>query len=153
MYVRAAMGAVLVLYAVYGLARPTLKPVQPGALADLGVGFLNGALGGLTGLAGIIVVIWSGIRGWPKDVQRAVFQPIGVATFAMTAVGLGTTGVVTLDTAKLFLLGLPVLLAGTWVGLKSYSYLDEAAFRKVVLVLLLVSGANLLVSSAGPIFR
>jgi uncharacterized protein len=143
-HVRMAMGAVLVLYSVYGLARPTLKPVQAGTLADLGVGFLNGVLGGMTGLAGIIVVIWSGVRGWPKDVQRAVFQPIGVATFAMSAVGLGTAGVITIDTAELFLLGLPVLLAGTWVGLKVYGYLDEATFRKVVLVLLLVSGAALI---------
>jgi hypothetical protein len=89
-------------------------------------------------------VIWSGVRGWPKDVQRAVFQPIGVATFAMSAVGLGTAGVITIDTAELFLLGLPVLLAGTWGGLKLYGNLDEAAFRKVVLVLLLVSGAALI---------
>jgi uncharacterized membrane protein YfcA len=143
-HVRMAMGVVLVLYSVYGLARPTLKPVQAGTLADLGVGFLNGVLGGMTGLAGIIVVIWSGVRGWPKDLQRAVFQPIGVATFAMSAVGLGTAGVITIATAELFLLGLPVLLAGTWVGLKLYGYLDEAAFRKVVLVLLLVSGAALI---------
>jgi uncharacterized membrane protein YfcA len=143
-HVRMAMGAVLVLYSVYGLARPTLKPVQAGTLADLGVGFLNGVFGGTTGLAGIIVVIWSGVRGWPKDVQRAVFQPIGVATFAMSAVGLGTAGVITIATAELFLFGLPVLLAGTWVGLKLYGYLDETAFRKVVLVLLLVSGAALI---------
>jgi uncharacterized membrane protein YfcA len=139
-----ARGVVRGLYSVYGLVRPTLKPVQAGTLADLGVGFLNGVLGGMTGLAGIIVVIWSGARGWSKDVQRAVFQPIGVATFAMSAVGLGTAGVITIATAELFLLGLPVLLAGTWVGLKLYGYLDEAAFRKVVLVLLLVSGAVLI---------
>lgn len=143
-HVRTAMGVVLVLYSVYSLPRPALKPVQAGAPADVGVGFLNGVLGGMTGLAGIIVVIWSGIRGWPKDVQRAVFQPIGVATFAMTAVGLGTTGVITTDAAKLFLLGLPVLLIGTWAGLKLYGYLDEATFRKVVLVLLLVSGVALI---------
>jgi hypothetical protein len=71
-HVRMAMGVVLVLYSVYGLARPTLKPVQAGTLADLGVGFLNGVLGGMTGLAGIIVVIWSGVRGWPniRDERR-----------------------------------------------------------------------------------
>jgi hypothetical protein len=38
--------------------------------------------------------------------------------------------------------GLPV--AGTWAGLKLYDKLDEAQFRKVVLVLLLVSGVALL---------
>ena len=75
MSVRTAMGVVLVLYSIYGLVRPTLRPVEAGTAADLCVGFLNGVLGSMTGLAGIVVVIWSGIRGWPKDAQRAVFQP------------------------------------------------------------------------------
>ena len=145
-YVRIAVGVVLVLYAVYSLARPDLKPVHVGALADTGVGFLNGILGGLTGLSGIIVVIWSGVRGWPKDAQRTVFQPVGVATFAMTAIGLGATGTIAADTLTLFLFGLPVLLAGTWLGLKLYGRLDEAGFRRVVLWLLLISGILLIAS-------
>jgi len=37
-----------------------------------------------------------------------------------------------------------VLLAGTWLGLKLYGSLNEAQFRKLVLVLLLASGAALL---------
>ena len=44
---------------------------------------------------------------------------------------------------KLFVVGLPALLAGTWLGLKLFGLLDEAAFRKVVLVLLLASGVVL----------
>ena len=73
--VQAGVGVLLVLYAIYALARPTLAPVpRGGAALDAGVGFLNGVLGGLTGLAGILVVIWCGLRGWGKDVQRAVFQ-------------------------------------------------------------------------------
>lgn len=43
----------------------------------------------------------------------------------------------------LLLTGLPVLLAGTWLGLKLYGRLDEAAFRKLVLFLLVLSGAAL----------
>jgi uncharacterized membrane protein YfcA len=39
---------------------------------------------------------------------------------------------------------LPALLAGTWLGVKLYGRLDGAAFRKIVLVLLL-SGAALIV--------
>jgi uncharacterized protein len=35
------------------------------------------------------------------------------------------------------------LLAGTWLGLKLYGRLDEASFRKVVLLLLLLSGVAL----------
>ena len=44
----------------------------------------------------------------------------------------------------LFLLGLPALLAGTWVGLRLYGRLDEAGFHRIVLILLLVSGVSLL---------
>ena len=144
-YLRTGVGLVLLLYSVYYLARPVLEPVQGGTPADIVIGFLNGVLGGLTGLVGIVVVIWCQLRGWPKDVQRTVFQPVIITTSAMTAVWLGASGAVTADTAKLFLLGLPMLLAGTWVGMRLYGRLDEASFRKVVLILLLLSGIFLVV--------
>jgi uncharacterized membrane protein YfcA len=141
--IRIGVGVVLVLYAVHGLFRPALQPINAGASADAGVGFLNGVLGGATGLAGILTTMWCGLRGWSKDQQRAVFQPVGVAIFAMSAVWIGAKGAVSAETAKLFLLGLPVLLAGTWLGLRLYGRLDEVAFRKLVLVLLLLSGVAL----------
>jgi len=146
-HVRIGIGVFLVLYSISGLVRPPIKPFgRAGAPADATVGFLNGILGGLTGLAGILTTIWCGLRGWPKDEQRAVFQPIGVAIFAMSAAWLGAKGgIPTDDTVWLFILGLPVLLAGTWLGLTLYGRLDEAGFRKIVLVLLLVSGIALVV--------
>jgi uncharacterized protein len=152
-HVRVTVGAVLVLYSTYSLARPAMRPVKGGgATADAGVGFLNGILGGLTGLAGILTTIWCGIRGWPKDEQRAVFQPIGVAIFAMSGLWLGISGAISTDTAWFFVVGLPALLAGTWLGLKLYGHLDEAGFRKVVLVLLLVSGIALVAPPLAPLF-
>jgi uncharacterized membrane protein YfcA len=114
-------------------------------MADAGIGFLNGVLGGITGLAGILVTIWCGLRGWPKDVQRTVFQPVAVATFLMSALWIGAKGTITADAIKLFLVGLPALLAGSWLGLKLFGRLDEASFHKVVLALLLISGAVLMI--------
>lgn len=144
-HVRAGIGAFLILFSLYALFRPAMKPITAGgAPADAGVGFLNGILAGITGLAGILVTIWCGLRGWPKDQQRAVFQPAAVAIFAMSAIWLGAKSVVSADTIRLFLFGLPVLFAGTWLGMRLYGHLDEARFRKVVLVLLLLSGAALL---------
>jgi len=49
---------------------------------------------------------------------------------------------VTLDTIRLFFIGLPVLVAGTLLGWSLYGKLNEVAFRKVVLALLLVSGSR-----------
>jgi uncharacterized protein len=145
-HVRIGVGVFLVLYSLYALFRPAIGPLKAGGAAvDAGVGFLNGVLGGITGLAGILVTIWCGLRGWPKDVQRTVFQPVAVAIFLMSALWIGAKGAITAETAKLFLIGLPALLAGTWLGLKLFGRLDEASFRKIVLVLLLASGAVLMI--------
>jgi uncharacterized protein len=144
--VRIGVGVLLVLYSVYAFFRPALKPVNAGLAADAGVGFLNGILGGITGLAGILVTIWSGLRGWPKEVQRTVFQPVAVSIFLMSALWLGAKGAVTSETIKLFVIGLPFLLAGTWVGLRLFGRLNETAFRKIVLTLLLASGVVLIFS-------
>ena len=144
--VRIAVGVFLVLFSLWSLARPALRPISAGGQwADGGVGVLSGVLGGLTGFGGILPTIWSGLRGWPKDEQRAVFQPTGVAIFIGTALMLGGTGSIGSDTVRLFLIGLPALLAGSWLGLRLYGKLDEAGFRRVVLVLLLLSGAALIV--------
>jgi uncharacterized protein len=145
-HVRTGIGIFLLVYSLYALFRPAIRQVTAGgAAADAGVGFLNGVLAGITGLAGIPVTIWCGLRGWPKDQQRAVFQPVAVAIFVMSAAWLGAKGVIATDTIRLFLFGLPVLLLGTWLGMKLYGHLNEAMFRRVVLVLLLASGAALIV--------
>jgi uncharacterized membrane protein YfcA len=85
------------------------------------------------------------LRGWPKDQQRAVFQPVIVTAFVMSAAWLGVTGSISADTIKLFLLGLPAALAGVWLGLRLYGHLDDAGFRKVILILLLISGIFLVI--------
>ncbi len=63
----------------------------------------------------------------------------------MSAVWISARGAITPDIIKLFLIGLPALFAGSWLGLKLYGRLNEATFRKVVLVLLLASGVVLIV--------
>jgi uncharacterized protein len=73
-----------------------------------------------------------------------VFQPVGVSVFLLTALFLGGTGTIGAGTVGLFLIGLPALALGTWAGLKLFGKLDETGFRRVVLVLLLVSGVSLL---------
>jgi uncharacterized protein len=144
-HLRMAIGVLLVLFSLYNLVRPKLPEVKGGGqAADAGVGFLNGVVGGSTGLAGILIVIWSNMRGWQRDEQRAAFQPTGVATFLITLIALGGVGIITADTVKLFAIGLPALAIGTWLGWILYGKLDEAAFRKGVLVLLLISGAALI---------
>jgi uncharacterized membrane protein YfcA len=112
-HVRMGVGTFLVLYSLYALFRPAMAPIKAGgAAADAGVGLLNGVLGGITGLAGIVVTIWCGLRGWPKDVQRTVFQPVAVAIFLMSAVWIGAKGAITADIVKLFFDGAASVVRG-----------------------------------------
>jgi len=152
-YMRTGIGLLLVIYGTYGLTQPALKPVHAGPTADGGVGFLNGMLCGLTGFPGFIITIWCQLRGWSKDVQRAVFQPVMLAAIVATAIALSFTGVVTAEIVKLYVLGLPALLAGLWIGFKLYGKLDDAAFRKLILVLLVCAGLSLIVAHGWPLLR
>jgi uncharacterized membrane protein YfcA len=51
-FVRFGVGLLLVIYSVYGLTKLDFKPHKVGAATDGSVGFLNGVVGGLTGLPG-----------------------------------------------------------------------------------------------------
>jgi len=144
-YLRTGVGLLLVAYSSYFLLRPTVHAINATLSAEIGVGFLNGILGGLTGLAGPVITMWCQLRGWRKDEQRTVFQPVILAAFVMTAISLVIGGNVTFELVKLYVFGLPPLALGLWLGLKLYGHLDDAAFRKVILVLLLLSGLVLIV--------
>lgn len=144
-HLRGGVGVLLVLYSLYSLARPNLKPIATNAAFDAAIGFVNGIIGGATGLAGIVVAIWCGLLALPKDEQRTIFQPVAIATFLFSAVWLGGKGTVTQDTLFLFFAGLPVLILGLWLGLKFYGRLNDQSFRKLILVLLFLSGASLFV--------
>lgn len=146
-HLRIGVGALLIVFSLYNLVRPKLPHLtSAGRGADGVIGLLNGALAGSTGLGGILPAIWSGVRGWTRDEQRAVFQPTAVITFAMTIAWLGGSGAVTWQIVQLFMFGLPALAAGTWLGWAFYGRLDEASFRQVVLLLLLASGLILIAS-------
>ena len=144
-YLRFGVGILLVLYTTYGLARPAFKPMKIGVTADIGIGLVNGLVGGLTGLGGVVSTISCQLRGWTRDAQRAVFQPVLFAAFVIICISMGVTGAFTTETLKLYGLGLPFMLVGIWSGFKLYGKIDDEMFRKVVLILLLLAGLSLIV--------
>ena len=144
-YLRLGVGVLLVLYAIYSLARPAFKPMKIGAATDIGIGFVNGLVGGVTGLGGVVSTISCQWRGWTRDAQRAVFQPVLFAAFVVISISMVITGAFTTETIKLYGLGLPFMLVGIWSGFKLYGKIDDEMFRKVVLILILLAGLSLIV--------
>jgi hypothetical protein len=144
-YVRFGVGVLLVLYTIYSLTRPVFAPIKVGIGADVAIGLSNGLLGGLTGLGGVISTISCQLRGWPKDVQRAVFQPVLFVAFVVISISQAVAGSITRDTLALYGLGVPFMVAGLWSGFKLFGKIDDETFRKTVLVLLLFAGLSLMV--------
>lgn len=148
-HLRVGVGVLLIVYSAYNLTRPTFTPIKSNPAIDGGIGVLNGLLGGLTGLGGVISTIWVQLGGGPKDAQRAIFQPVLFITMTMTTLTFAAAGhLFNVDILKLFLMGLPAQLLGLWFGVRLYGRLDDAAFRKAILILLLISGVSLV----GPAF-
>lgn len=146
-YLRFGVGVLLMAYSSYGLARPVFAPMKIGAGADIAIGIANGLLGGLTGLGGVISTVSCQWRGWPKDLQRAVFQPVLFAAFVVISISQAAAGSITRETLTLYALGVPFLLAGLWSGFRLFGKIDDETFRKTVLALLLLAGVSLIAST------
>jgi uncharacterized membrane protein YfcA len=120
-----------------------------GKVADAGIGFTGGVLGGLAGLSGPVPILWASVRGWGKDERRAIFQIFNWTILTAALCVQAATGLITRETMWLTLLVLPATIGGAWLGARTYHGLSDGNFRDVVLGLLFLSGVTLVWSSIG----
>jgi uncharacterized membrane protein YfcA len=118
-----------------------------GRIADAGVGFAGGVLGGLAGLSGPLPILWASVRGWEKDERRALFQIFNWTILTAAFCAQAGAGLVTRETMWLTLMVLPATIGGAWLGARTYHGLSDGNFRDVVLGLLFLSGITLVWSS------
>jgi uncharacterized membrane protein YfcA len=138
---QAAIGALLILYGLGSLMLPAIVPIKSGGAAvDAGAGLLNGILSGAVGFTGLVIDAWCRLRAWPREIQRSVFQYVGLFVFVISAFCLGAQGAVNANVISLFVLGLPAVLIGTWFGKKIRDQVNEAEIRKILLILIVASG-------------
>ena len=56
-------------------------------------------------------------------------------------------GVITVSSLKMSLMMLPFMLIGLFAGIKSSTFLDEKVVKKIVIVLLILSGVALVLNN------
>ncbi|WGH77309.1 sulfite exporter TauE/SafE family protein [Jannaschia ovalis] len=123
-------------------ALPKLTRPTPGI--DMGVGFLGGLLGGAAALSGALPTMWCALRPWPKSDVRAVLQPFNVAVLGLTALTLAWNGAYGRETLVLILVALPVTMISAQIGIAVFRRLQDDQFRRLIIAMMLVSGAVLL---------
>ena len=140
-----AIGIFMIAYTGFLLARPDVGRIKGGGRpADAGIGFVSGVLGGMTGFSGPIVTLWCALRPWNKYEQRQAYQPYLLVMHLMTIASLAAAGTLEWRTGEMFLIGTPIVVAGLWAGFRLYRRVDDQAYRRIVLWLLLASGFSLL---------
>jgi uncharacterized protein len=128
--------AVLVSVGVlwFGYVRKTM----PGPAGTIATGGISGVLNGALGIGGPPVVIFFFNSPAGVAVGRASLIAFFIATDAMALGFLAARGLVTSQGFARFLIFLPALLAGQWIGARSFRTADPADFRRWILVLLVV---------------
>ena len=142
------IGIALVVYALLMLPRRPLVVRRHSALLDALFGFLSGVTGGAAALPGMFVTLWCGFKGWPKEQQRALYQPF-ILIMQLSAIALMMVpGLVPHGRPAFHLDGvayLPVMLLGTTLGVAFFRQLSDRQFALAVNLLMALSGLGLLV--------
>ena len=140
---KAVLGVFLLAFGTYALLAPRIHTFQAGGrAADAGIGFIGGILSGIGGYSGVLPTIWTQLRGWPKQLARAVYQPYIIVIQLGTVVGIVWASYERAG-LMLVLLVLPPLALGTWIGWQLYGRLNDLRFRQGLALLLIASGATL----------
>lgn len=138
-----ALGVLLIAYALYSLLRPRLPEIHHPAWA-YGCGLAAGMLGGAYNTGGPPVVIYGTSLGWDSEQFKANLQALFLINSVLVIGAHVAAGHVTALVFENLLVALPVTVFGTLVGFWLSRRINEAAFRKAVLLLLLAVGVRLL---------
>jgi len=142
-FVLAILGAVIAGYALYALLSPRLPRLEHPAWA-YGFGFLSGVLGGAYNTSGPPVVIFGNCQRWPPSEFKGNLQGFFLVNDLLVIAGHALSQNLTPLVLRDYLIVLPALIVGLFVGGRLDRRLDPALFRKIVLVLLVVMGLRLL---------
>ena len=135
----------LLTYGLFFSLRRNLPAItRPMPILDGVVGFLGGFLGALASLSGAIPTIWLSLRPWPKAKTRALLQPFNITVLTLSTILLALKGAY--DSNLLFALAIatPIALASAQLGIMVFRRINDADFRRLLIFLMLVSGAVLL---------
>lgn len=110
---------------------------------EIGIGALAGFIGGFSGVWGPPTVAYLTAMGTEKREQmrvQGVIYGLGAVALAVAHVGSGVFNAATVWFSAILV---PSALLGMWLGGRVQNRIDQRAFRRATLIVLLVAGLNL----------
>ena len=136
------LGGFVFLYALYSLWGPEMPRVS--SWWALPAAFSGGAVGTLFGTGGPFYVTYLKARQLDKNLFRATFACIFLLDGAARVAGYVGTSVVDIQLLVLLAMSLPVMILGMYLGGKIHTSLSAEVFTRGISILLLASGAFLM---------
>lgn len=145
--IKVAFGALIVIIGVEMLLRE-LRP-RPGRMSRAvlaGIGVISGVLCGLYGVGALLGAYISRVTDDSHAFKGNICMVfIAENTFRIVAYSLW--GIITLESLRLSLMLMPAMLAGLGLGMACGRVLSERVVKRLVVVMLIVSGAALIATS------
>ena len=143
-----ALGAFVVLYAIYVLVFANRTPVIPQRWLLVAAGVISmtaGIIGSLFGgAAGPVYVIYLNTVRLGKDAFRVTITTIMLFQGLTRIAGYAALGLYDTKVLTLLALAVPVMVLGSWLGARVVRRLNQELFNRAIAGVLLVSGAALL---------
>ncbi len=137
------LGLVLTSYSLYALFTPRLPEIKNPRWA-YGFGFVAGLLSGAYNTGGPPYVVYGTCSRWQPTEFKSNLQGIFIVNSLMVIGSHALSHNFTPPVWQDYLIALPEIGLGLWLGFRLDRYLDPALFRKLVLLLLLLLGARMI---------
>jgi hypothetical protein len=141
--VKSVLAALVISFAAFGLTRPPAPKLESNVPA-LGFGFIAGVLGGAYNTIGPPMVVFGILRQWPAQRFRITLQAVFLPASLFVAGFHSANKLWTPLVVKSFLIAIPFLVLGAFVGREINKRIEGARFSRCIFYLLLVIGAVLI---------
>lgn len=143
--IKGIFGFVIIAIGVEMLLREYMKKTKKSQLLLITIGILSGILCGLYGIGALLAAYMGRVTDNSSSFKGnlcIVFLIDNLFRLVMY----GVTGIITLATLKQSVILFPFMALGLFLGMKGSSFLDEKKIKKLVIIMLILSGVSLIVT-------
>ena len=146
-FLKGLLGLLLLFYGGFNIFRKEAVSCRLSNRWGYLAGFGTGVLGASLSTGGPPAVIYTALSGWSKDEIKATLSIFFLFTGTIVALAQFAGNLMPPEIGRLFLIGLPAVVAGVLSGAKCYDYLPHRFYLHSVYLLLVIMGVLLLGAS------
>ncbi|MGF1521403.1 MAG: sulfite exporter TauE/SafE family protein [Leptolyngbyaceae cyanobacterium] len=139
-----ALGSIILAYSLYSLVGPRDGSLLQSNRWIYGAGFLSGALNGSYNLPGPPVVIYASSQNWPQERFKGNLISFFWVNAVLVVIGHSLEERYSAQIIHQFLLAIPGILLGQYLGVSLSKHLNPPMFQKITAGILAMTGIRII---------